>query len=200
MDRILVGLSMVVGVVGCVLPPAAEPQPLPWGAQPAAAAPSTTEEVADTEVAYADDAYADDEAYAEPADTGVAYGNVTYQETVASPLAGRWVSTEWATVTNAAYASADFYLDISVASDGSFSGSWARFVCLTGAYGIISCSLNNIEGSAHGRLDADGTGQIELERLGRSHLAWSTTANGISIELPSNWQGDRVLYRTAVHR
>jgi len=197
MDRILVGLSLVV--VGCVIPPQSQQQPLPWGPQQAA----TTPAVADSEVAYPEEAEAADYEDADyEADHDVVYTENVYAEAPAasSAVAGRWVSTEWATVTNAAYASADFYLDITVASDGSFSGSWARFVCLTGAYGILSCSLNNIEGSASGRLDADGTGTIDLDRLGRSQLAWSYQTDGIHIQLPSNWAGENVLFRSTIKR
>jgi hypothetical protein len=118
----------------------------------------------------------------------------------ASAVAGRWTSDEWATVTNAAMTSADFYLDVAVGSDGSFQGSWARFVCLTQAYGIISCSKTGSEGSASGQLHADGTGSIALARLGRSALAWRANGAGIAIELPRNWQGTNVLFRSTVKR
>jgi hypothetical protein len=98
--------------------------------------------------------------------------------------------------------SADFFLEITIASDGGFRGSWARYPCVVPpTYGIWSCGKGSIEGAASGQLDASGTGWIELERLGRSHLAWTArSASELALELPRDWQGDRVLYRATVKR
>jgi hypothetical protein len=118
----------------------------------------------------------------------------------AGDAAGRWVSEEWASYTNPAMVSADFYLDVTIAEDGTFHGSWARYLCLTEAYGIWSCGKGQLEGAASGRLDPDGTGVIELERAGRSTLGWSGGASSIAIELPSDWIEEGVLFRSTVHR
>jgi hypothetical protein len=107
----------------------------------------------------------------------------------ATALAGRWTSTEWATVTNPAFAGADLYLAITVDGDGRFTGSWAHYTCLAQAYGILSCSLMPIQGSVSGRLTGDGGGAIELARLGRSALTWQLTPGGeLAIGLPPDWQ------------
>jgi hypothetical protein len=97
--------------------------------------------------------------------------------------------------------SADFYLEVAVAGDGSFHGSWARYACFASAYGIMSCGKGSLEGSVSGRLDADGSGSIDLERLGRSTLAWQPKSAGeITIELPRDWQGSNVLFRSSIKR
>jgi hypothetical protein len=97
--------------------------------------------------------------------------------------------------------SADFYLEITIAKDGAFRGSWARYVCLVQTYGIWSCGKGQLEGTASGQLDANGSGRIQLERLGRSTLVWtSRSPNELSMELPRNWQDDSTLFRSTVKR
>ena len=114
---------------------------------------------------------------------------------------GRWVSADWASYTNPAMTSANFYLEITIGSDGAFRGSWARYPCVVQTYGIWSCGKGPLEGSATGHLDANGTGSIQLERLGRSALAWSFKASGeLALELPRDWQGDRVLFQSTLKR
>jgi hypothetical protein len=119
----------------------------------------------------------------------------------ATTTAGRWVSDPWASYTNAAMTSSSFYLEIATVNDGGFSGSWARYVCLTQTYGIWSCGKDQSEGAATGRLEANGTGWIQLERLGRSTLVWTAkSANELAIELPRNWQSAGVLFKSTVKR
>jgi hypothetical protein len=239
MQRIPIGLTLVVGLASCVIPPQQPAQPVPWGAQPAVAsqpaapsAPGTCEaacgQIASCElVAYDACIGACDGVSAEQLDaiahtsceqlaasvqsttsttpttstSTPEFAVMNEQPSTSSLTAGRWISTEWASVTNAAMTSADFYLAITVGNDGAFHGSWARYICLSQAYGIWSCSLGPIEGSASGQLDAGGGGRIQLERLGTSALAWTAKSAGeILIELPRDWQGDRVLFRSSVKR
>ncbi len=119
----------------------------------------------------------------------------------AAVSSGAWKSEDWASVTNPAMTSADFYLEITLVGDGMFEGGWARYLCQTQTYGIWSCGKGPLEGAASGQLAADGTGFIELENLGSSALVWSGDASSISIELPRDWQGeDAVLFRSALKR
>ena len=174
---------VVIAAGGCLPPPAPAPVAAPGGGEqpsdegtlaPADPYPETDPEVATDEVEA-------------PASSGA--------------VAGRWVSTEWASYTNAAMLSADFYLEVAIAGDGSFQGSWARYQCLTQAYGIWSCGKGPLEGSVSGRLDASGTGQIDLERLGRSALTWTARSGSeVVLELPSAWQGQNVLFRATIKR
>jgi hypothetical protein len=118
----------------------------------------------------------------------------------ATASAGGWVSDDWASYTNPAMTSADVYLELAIADDGAFHGAWARYLCLTEAYGIWSCGKGSLEGTASGQLHADGTGVIELERLGQSALVWRADESGIAIELPRDWVEDGVLFRSTVKR
>ena len=117
-----------------------------------------------------------------------------------SVLAGHWVAGDHVSYTNAAMTSADFFLDVTVESNGAFRGSWARYVCFAGAYGIMSCGKGQSEGSASGRFDGNGTGSIELQNLGRSSLSWRKSGNEVALELPRNWQGSNVLFRSTLKR
>jgi len=113
---------------------------------------------------------------------------------------GRWISASSVSYTNAAMTSADIYLEVAIAADGAFQGSWARYLCFAQAYGIWSCGKGSIEGTASGRLEANGTGSIELERVGRSTLVWRPKSSSeITLELPRNWQGGG-LFRSTVKR
>jgi hypothetical protein len=117
-----------------------------------------------------------------------------------SAAAGRWISPSSMAYTNAAMVSADIHLEVAVASDGTFRGSWARYLCLVQTYGIWSCGKGDSEGAASGRLEANGTGSIELERIGRSTLTWRVkSASEIAVELPRDWQGG-VLFRSTLKR
>ncbi len=115
---------------------------------------------------------------------------------------GRWASADWASYTNAGMVSANFYLEITIASDGGFRGSWARYPCVVPpTYGIWSCGKGDLEGSASGQLDASGTGWIQLDRLGRSTLTWRfKSASELALELPRDWQGERVLFQSTLKR
>lgn len=124
-----------------------------------------------------------------------------------SPPSGSWLSARSATYTNPFLAGSQFYLDINVAADGSFRGSWQQYICLlsTGAYGvnIISCSLLPGGQPVSGRFGADGKGEIALDKLGRSTFVWtSPSADEFSIELPKNWYStdSSVLYRARLWR
>jgi hypothetical protein len=122
--------------------------------------------------------------------------------TPAAPAqSGGWRSPDHMSYTNPAMVSADFYLEATLGADGGFQGSWARYVCFAGAYGIMSCGKGQLEGRASGRLEANGAGSIDLERLGRSALTWSQkSSNEIVIELPRTWQGENVLFRSTLKR
>jgi len=125
----------------------------------------------------------------------------------ASQLPGRWVSTERVTFTNPALAGSAFYLDIEVAKDGSFHGTWDQYTCLSypGAYGIstISCSRVKKPARARGKFGAStGKGEIELEKLGKGSFTYKFEKKGLLLELPKGWlkQGDPVLYTTRLAR
>jgi hypothetical protein len=139
---------------------------------------------------------------AEPASEDLSEETIASAPPASAAVAGgRWVSADHASYTNAAYTSADFYLEVMIAGDGSFRGSWARYICLVQTYGIWSCGKGDREGSASGQLAADGSGSISLERLGRSSLTWTSRSHGeIALELPQGWQGERVLYRSTIKR
>jgi hypothetical protein len=123
-----------------------------------------------------------------------------------APLpAGNWRSPASATYTNPAYTSSELFLDIVVAADGSFRGTWGQYFCTAypGAFnvGIYSCSRTGSR-SVSGRFGPDRRGVIELDQLGRSAFSWSApAADELAIELPKNWQGsDPILYRTRMTR
>jgi hypothetical protein len=68
-------------------------------------------------------------------------------------------------------------------------------------YGIWSCGKGDLEGAATGQLDPAGTGWIQLERVGRSTLGWAfKSTNELLLELPRNWQGEAVLFKSTVKR
>jgi hypothetical protein len=127
------------------------------------------------------------------------------QDAPALPV-GKWQSPLWVTHTNPAHTSSELYLDIQVANDGTFRGTWGQYFCTAypGAYniGIYSCSRSGPAQRASGRLGADRRGTIELDRLGRSDFTWSAPSAGeLAIELPRQWQGSEgVLYRTRMTR
>src|SRR5687767_6315729 len=114
---------------------------------------------------------------------------------------GKWRSTGWETYTNPGLTSAGLYLDIDVARDGSFRGTWAQYFCTVqpGAYGVAvySCSMNPTGSKpASGRFGPGRQGVIDLEQLGRSSFTWTAASTDeLAIDLPRNWQGDAVLYR-----
>ena len=112
--------------------------------------------------------------------------------------AGNWQSVRGDTYTSPLHAvvtRAEFYLNIDVASDGSFRGQWGEYSCLpsTGAFGIstYTCSSSGVRGRASGSFGPAGQGVIELEKLGGSAFKWSTpSTNELAIDLPTNWQGN----------
>ena len=123
------------------------------------------------------------------------------------PPAGAWRSGQSETYTNPALAGSGLYLDLDVARDGSFRGTWGQYLCTAypGAYGIAihSCSLNaTARKPVSGRFGPGRQGVIDLGQLGRSAFTWTApSADELAIELPKNWQGkDPVLYRARLTR
>jgi hypothetical protein len=128
----------------------------------------------------------------------------------AAVTAGRWASGDNVSSSGTAKAGARFFLDVAVSGDGSFKGTWEEYVCFNypGAYGIaiVSCQRTRKPSPAAGRLDsASRTGQIELQRLGKTSFRFKTTSTQkgqpqLDIELPREWlkQGDPVLYETSL--
>lgn len=125
---------------------------------------------------------------------------------------GRWASTDHVTSTSVKTTGAKFYLDVTIAADGSFKGTWEEYVCFnySGPYGIVtvSCQRSKKPSPASGRLDrAAGTGSIDLNRLGRSSFRFKagTDKKGqpqLDLELPREWlkQDAPVLYETSLNR
>jgi hypothetical protein len=121
-------------------------------------------------------------------------------------LPGRWVATEHVTFTNPALAGSAFYLDVVVAPDGTFQGTWDTYTCLSypGPYSttIISCSRVKRPAKARGKLDATaGTGEIQLDGLGRSAFTYRLGTE-LLLELPKSWarQNEPVLYTSKLAR
>jgi hypothetical protein len=121
-------------------------------------------------------------------------------------LSGRWVSTQYVTFTNPSRAGSAFFLDIDVAKDGSFQGTWDQYSCLSypGAYGTstISCSRVKKPAKARGKFSLTaGKGEIELEKLGKGSFTYKLEKD-LVLELPKDWlkQGDPVLYTTRLAR
>ena len=122
--------------------------------------------------------------------------------------AGRWASNDnWATTGKAG---ARFFLDVTVAADGTFKGSWEEYVCFnySGPYGIVtvSCQRSKKPSPASGKLDAAGKGSIDLARLGKASLRYKRAPNKkgeqqLDLELPRDWlkQGDPVLYEASLN-
>ncbi len=131
------------------------------------------------------------------------------QDRAVSP--GRWASTDYVSSTGTAKAGVRFFLDVTVAADGSFKGTWEEYVCFNypGAYGvaIVSCSRSKKPSPASGRFDAAArTGRIELDRAGKTSLKFkaATTQKGqpqLDIELPRDWlkQDVPVMYETSLN-
>ena len=120
---------------------------------------------------------------------------------------GKWRSAAWETHTNPALTGSGLYLDIDVARDGSFRGTWAQYFCTAqpGAYGISihSCSTNPTgRKPVSGKFGPGREGVIDLEQLGRSAFTWTApSTDELTIDLPRNWQGrDAVLYRARMTR
>lgn len=137
----------------------------------------------------------------------IAAASATFAQQTPPPT-GKWRSAAAETHTNPAYTSAGLYLDLDVASDGSFRGTWGRYHCTAypGAYGVAvhSCSVLDpaTRKPVHGRFGPDRRGSIDLQQLGRSAFTWSTpSADELAIDLPRNWQGrDAILYRARMTR
>jgi hypothetical protein len=129
----------------------------------------------------------------------------------ADPVTGRWASSDYVSSTGTAKAGARFFLDVTVAADGSFKGTWEDYVCFNypGAYGvpIVSCQRSKKASPASGRLDAAArSGTVDLKGLGKTSLRFkaATTRKGqpqLDIELPRDWlkQGAPVLYETSLN-
>jgi hypothetical protein len=114
-------------------------------------------------------------------------------------------------MSGTAKAGAKFFLDVVVAGDGSFKGSWEQYTCFNypGAYGIaiVACQRTRKAEPASGRLDAAARiGQVELKGLGKTSFKFKTSSSQkglpqLEIELPRDWlkQGDPVLYETSLN-
>ena len=120
---------------------------------------------------------------------------------------GKWRSSVAETYTNPALTSAGLYLDLDVARDGSFRGTWGQYFCTAypSAYGIAvhSCSMNpTTRKPVFGRFGPGRQGVIDLEQLGRSAFTWTApSADELAIDLPKNWRGkDAILYRARMTR
>lgn len=114
---------------------------------------------------------------------------------------GAWQSPKSVTFTNPALAGSEFALDVEIGADGRFRGAWGQYLCTSfpGAYGIaiISCSRGK-GGAARGAFASDGTGQIDLDGLGRTGFRWGRSGEEVMLELPRDWQDAEtpVLYRS----
>ncbi len=121
-------------------------------------------------------------------------------------LSGRWVSTQHVTFTNASLAGSSFFLDIVIAKDGTFQGTWDTYTCFSypGPYSttIISCSRVQRPAKARGKFDLTArSGEIELDQLGRTSFAY-TLGTELLLQLPKDWlkQGNAVLYTSKLAR
>lgn len=118
---------------------------------------------------------------------------------------GHWQSPGGGTYTNPAMTGAEMYLNIDVANDGSFRGVWGRYFCTAypGAYGtsMYSCTRTGSD-RVSGRFGPGRSGEIVLDKLGRSTFSWNMPSAGeLAIDLPKNWQGDeQILYRARMTR
>ena len=121
------------------------------------------------------------------------------------PPVGNWQSVRTETYTSPLHpvvTRAEFYLNIDVASDGSFRGQWGEYTCVSsvGAFGysIFPCRSSASIGRASGSFRPAGQGVIELEKLGRSSFSWSTPSiDELEIDLPTNWQGSQAEFHRA---
>jgi len=124
---------------------------------------------------------------------------------IVTQLSGRWVSTESVTFTNPSRAGSSFFLDIVIANDGTFQGTWDAYSCISypGPYAMtISCSRVKRPAKARGKLDLTArSGEIELDQLGRTSFVY-TIGTELLLELPKDWlkQGDAVLYTSKLGR
>jgi hypothetical protein len=125
---------------------------------------------------------------------------------IVTQLTGRWVSTEYVTFTNPARAGSAFFLDVVIAKDGSFQGTWDEYSCISypGPYSTVTISCSRVQrpAKARGRFDLTArSGEIELDRLGRSSFGY-TLGTELIVELPKDWlkQGDAVLYTSKLAR
>jgi len=120
---------------------------------------------------------------------------------------GNWQSSGYVTYTNPFLAGDEFYLNIDVANDGSFRGTWSEYFCTShiGAYGVavISCNTRGGDKRVTGKLGPGNQGVIDLANLGRSAFTWNApAADELAIDLPQHWRGEDegVLYRARLTR
>jgi len=123
---------------------------------------------------------------------------------------GRWASND-NVATTGSKTGAKFFLDIAVADDGSFKGTWEQYVCFnyTGAYGIVTvaCQRSRKPNAASGRLDhAARAGKIDLKGLGSSSFTFRTGTSQkgepqLDLELARQWlkQDAPVLYEASLN-
>ena len=121
-------------------------------------------------------------------------------------LSGRWTSTEHVTFTNPALAGSSVFLDIAIAEDGTFQGTWDAYTCMSypGAYStmIISCSRTRRPENARGKFNLTARdGEIVLDKLGQTSFTYSLGTE-LLLNLPEDWlkQGDPVLYTSKLAR
>jgi hypothetical protein len=136
---------------------------------------------------------------------------IAMQAGAADPLTGRWASSDNVSSSGTAKAGARFFLDVTVAGDGSFKGTWEEYVCFNypGAYGIqiVSCQRSKRAQPASGRLNAAASsGEINLKGMGKSSFTFKAakTQKGqpqLDVVLPKDWlkQGAPVLYETSLN-
>lgn len=118
---------------------------------------------------------------------------------------GNWQSARGDTYTSPLHpvvTRAELYLNIDVASDGSFRGVWGEYTCVPsiGAYGYSTfpCRSSTSSGRVSGTFGPGSQGVIELEKLGRSAFNWSSPSiNELAIDLPRNWQGNEAVFNRA---
>jgi len=125
---------------------------------------------------------------------------------IVTQLSGRWVSTQHVTFTNASLAGSSFFLDIVIAKDGTFQGTWDTYTCIsyTGPYSTMMISCRRVQRPTKVRGKSDLTarrGELELDQLGRTSFAY-TLGTELLLELPRDWlkQGDAVLYTSKLAR
>ena len=123
------------------------------------------------------------------------------------PPTGKFRSGTTETFANAFLAGAGLYLDIDVASNGNFTGSWGQYFCTgyPGAYGIAiqSCSMYGGTKPVSGRFGPGNQGVINLEQLGLSTFTWTAaSADELAIDLPKYWRGEEedILWRARMTR
>ena len=123
------------------------------------------------------------------------------------PPTGKFRSGTTETFANPFLAGAGLYLDLDVASNGTFTGTWGQYFCTghPGAYGIAiqSCTMYGATKPVSGRFTPGRQGVINLEQLGLSTFTWTApSADELAIDLPKYWRGEEedILWRARMTR